>query len=305
MKMKFLHYSLIVFSAVTLFACGGGNKIDTEKLLSEVDSVNTVNDVPQIDPKAVQDVLQSIPSPLETSFLIKETGSDYNLDNLNSTKNISKYSTSYDKALNLGIYGADLGYTNIFEKSQDGVFYLDAVTNLAEQLNIGQFFDYQTLKQLIKHNDNLDSLLMVTTSNFEKINTYLQEKNRSQLSVLLLYGGWIEGTNFLTQVYSKTKNAELREKIGEQKIVLEQLTKLLGYYEYDSNIKVLIEDLKLLEKDYSNVKIETTEGETSFQVVNGVMQAVSTSSTKVIVEDKTIQDITNTVNKIRKNITKN
>jgi len=305
MKMKFLHYSLIVLSTLTLFACGGGNKIDTDKLLAEVDSVNTVNDVPQIDPKAVQEVLQSIPSPLETSFLIKETGSDYSLDNLNSTQNISKYSTSYDKALNLGIYGADLGYTNIFEKSQDGVFYLDAVTNLAEQLNIGQFFDYQTLKQLIKHNDNLDSLLMVTTSNFEKINTYLQEKNRSQLSVLLLYGGWIEGTNFLTQVYSKTKNAELREKIGEQKIVLEQLTKLLGYYEYDSNIKILIDDLKLLEKDYNDVKIETTEGETSFQVVNGVMQAVSTSSTKVIVEDKTIQNITNTVNKIRKNITKN
>ena len=95
------------------------------------------------------------------------------------------------------------------------------------------------------------------------------------------------------------------EKIGEQKIVLEQILKLLSYYEYDSNIKVLLDDLKLLEKDYEGVKIETTEGETSFQVVNGVMQAVSTSSTKVIVEDKTIQNITNTVNKIRKNITKN
>ena len=64
---------------------------------------------------------------------------------LNSSDNLSKYNSNYQKALNLGIYGTDLGYTNIYEQNQDGIKYLSSIKSLAEGLNIGQFFDILTI----------------------------------------------------------------------------------------------------------------------------------------------------------------
>lgn len=289
--------------ATFFLSCGDSKKIDTETLHSELDSINQVNDAPDVNTEAVKEILQSIPSPIEISFLIKETGSNYNQVYLNNPDNKDSYTNSYKKALNLGVYGADLAYTNIYNKSQDGIYYLDAVTDMANGLDIGQFFDYSTLKELIKHNDNLDSLLLITTSNFEKINNYLQEKNRAQISVMLLYGGWVEGLHLLNKVNQATPNEEIKERIGEQKIMIEQLTELLGYYKFDPNVKKLLTDLGKLKKLYDeNVKIETVEGETTFEIVNGAMTPVSTSRTEVIISDETVSIINTEVTALRNQI---
>ena len=285
-----------------LYSCGSGSKPTSEEVLAELDSINSKVEVPEIDPNVLSGIIQSIPSPLEVAFLVKEVGGEYNKTYLNSTENLHKYNSSYDKALNLGVYGADLAYANIFNKSQDGIFYLDAVTGLAQDLSIGQYFDVHILKELIKHNDNLDSLLLITTSNFEKINLYLQEQNRSQLSVLLLTGGWIEGLNLLCEVYNRNPNAELKERIGEQKIVLEQILQLLNYYNYDENIKVLVKQLAELDETYKQVTIEVVEGEVSFEVVDGIMRVVDSSYSKVTVSDEQIKSITKSISLTRKSI---
>ncbi len=303
--MKHICLKIIGALLLTTFfiSCGGSKKIDTETLHSELDSINKMNDVPDVNTDAVKEILQSIPSPIEISFLIKETGSSYNQVYLNNPENKDKYTNSYKKALNLGVYGADLAYTNIYNKSQDGIYYLDAVTDMANGLDIGQFFDYTTLKELIKHNENLDSLLLITTSNFEKINNYLQDKNRAQISVMLLYGGWVEGLHLLNKVNRATPNPEIKERIGEQKIMIEQLSKLLGYYKFDPNVKRLLTELSSLKKIYDeDVKIETVEGETTFEIVDGAMTPVSSSSTEVIISDETVTAIENKVIELRSQI---
>lgn len=290
------------FASSLLCSCGSGNKPSSEEVLAELDSINSEVEAPKIDPDVLSGIIQSIPSPLEVAFLVKEVGGDYNKTFLNSTDNLHKYNSSYDKALNLGVYGADLAYANIFNKSQDGIFYLDAVTGLAQDLSIGQYFDVNILKELIKHNDNLDSLLLITTSNFEKINIYLQEQNRSQLSILLLTGGWIEGLNLLCEVYHKNPNDELKERIGEQKIVLEQILQLLNYYEHDENINVLAKQLGDLNEMYKAVNIEIVEGDVSFEIKDGIMTVVDNSYSKVTVSKEQINAITSSIASTRKGI---
>lgn len=290
------------FASSLLCSCGSGNKPSSEEVLAELDSINSEVEAPKIDPDVLSGIIQSIPSPLEVAFLVKEVGGDYNKTFLNSTDNLHKYNSSYDKALNLGVYGADLAYANIFNKSQDGIFYLDAVTGLAQDLSIGQYFDVNILKELIKHNDNLDSLLLITTSNFEKINIYLQEQNRSQLSILLLTGGWIEGLNLLCEVYHKNPNDDLKERIGEQKIVLEQILQLLNYYEHDENINVLAKQLGDLNEMYKAVNIEIVEGDVSFEIKDGIMTVVDNSYSKVTVSKEQINAITSSIASTRKGI---
>ena len=135
--MKIVKMLLI---AAILTACGsGGQKTDEQALIETFDSTKSVG--PTISEAVIGDILQQIPSPLEISVLLKESGKKYNVGYLNSADNLSKYNSNYKKALNLGIYGTDLGYTNIYEQNQDGLKYMTTIKSLADGLNIGQFFD--------------------------------------------------------------------------------------------------------------------------------------------------------------------
>src|SRR5688572_26509497 len=170
----------LVLVVAFLTACGGGKKTDEQAFLEGLDSAKQAG--PTISEAVIGDILQQIPSPLEISVLLKESGKKYNVSYLNSPDNLAKYNSNYKKALNLGIYGTDLGYTNIYEQNQDGVKYMSSIKSLADGLNIGQFFDIETIGRLATNSKNLDSLLLITTQNFNNINHYLQTQSRANLS---------------------------------------------------------------------------------------------------------------------------
>ena len=201
---------------LTLFACGGSSKkTDEQAFIEGLDTAKAEG--PSISEGVIGDILQQIPSPLEISVLLKESGKKYNVSYLNSADNSSKYNSNYKKALNLGVYGTDLGYTNIYEQNNDGVKYMASIKSLADGLNIGQFFDIETIGRLATNSKNLDSLLLITTQNFNSINHYLQTQNRSNLSVLFLTGGWLEALHITCEVaQANPTNMELQETIGEQ-----------------------------------------------------------------------------------------
>ena len=209
--MRILIFGVII---LVISACGSGKKPDEQALLESFDSAK--NEGPSISEEVIGDILQQIPSPLEISVLLKESGRKYNVNYLNSPDNLSKYNSNYKKSLNLGIYGTDLGYTNIYEQNQDGIKYISAIKELADGLNIGQFFDIETIGKLATNSKNLDSLLLITTQNFNSINHYLQTQSRANLSVLLLTGGWLEALHITCEVATANpNNTELQEKIGE------------------------------------------------------------------------------------------
>src|SRR5690606_14108032 len=105
-----------------------------------------------------------IPSPVEMSALLRAIGVEFQGDILNHTANADKYTTVYKQAINLGIYGADLGYINMYEKTGSSLNYLNAVKTVADQIKVGQFFDFTTLKRLSNNKKNVDSLTYITIS---------------------------------------------------------------------------------------------------------------------------------------------
>ena len=287
--------------AAVLTACGSGKKPDEQAFLNSLDSAKKQG--PTINEEVLTRVLQQIPSPLEISILIKESGGKYNYSMLNSPDNLSKYNTNYKKALNLGIFGTDLGYTNIYQQNQDGIKYLSTIKSLADGLNIGQFFDIETIGRLATNSKNLDSLLLITTQNFNNINHYLQSQGRANLSVLLLTGGWIEAMQITCQVaFKDPKNKTLQEKIGEQKIILEQIVLLYSYYKNDENMGALLKDLQDLKTAFDKINITYTYKESTMEVVNGVAVIKDNSSTTIDItadDVKAIRDLTNSIrNKI-------
>ena len=294
---------VIIGLILALFtACGSEKKSDEQAFLEGVDSAKTEG--PSISEGVIGDILGRIPSPLEISVLLKESGKKYNGSYLNSPESVSNYNSNYKKALNLGVYGTDLGYTNIYEQNQDGVKYMTSIKTLADGLSIGQFFDIETIGRLATNSKNLDSLLLITTQNFNSINHYLQSRNQSNLSVLFLTGGWVEALNILCEVAAANPtNKEMQETIGEQKIILENILLLLSFYkESDQNMASLLTDMEELKKLYDKVNITYTYSESTFEIVDGVMVIKDNSSSTIQITAEDIANIKALTTSIRNKI---
>ncbi len=296
--MKILIAGLFV---VCLAACGTGNKNEDQAFVDALDNADLDGEVISGE---VNDILHRIPSPLEISVLLKESGRKYNSEFLNSPDNLSRYNTNYKRALNLGIYGTDLGYTNIYEQSQDGIRYMSTIKDLANELNIGQFFQMETIGRLVSNSNNLDSLILITTQNFNSINQYLQSQNRSHLSVLFLTGGWLEALHITCEVAkANPDNTQLQETIGNQKIILDNIVQLLSFYkDSDRNMASLLADLEPLRQSYDKVTITTVYKPSSYEIVDGVMVVKDNSSSTVAITQADIESIRSVAQGIRTKI---
>lgn len=293
----------IAILILSLFAaCGPTNKNKEQEFLAGLDSAATQG--PSISEEVIGDILQQIPAPLEISVLLKESGREYNVSYLNSADNLSRYNSNFKKALNLGIYGTDLGYTNIYEQNMDGIKYMSSIKELADGLNIGQFFDVETIGRLATNSKNLDSLLLITTQNFNKINHYLQSQSRANLSVLLLTGGWLEALHIVCEVAkANPDNRQLQETIGEQKIILENIMLLLSFYrESDPNMAALHNDMEELKKSFDAVTITYTYKESTFEIVNGVMVIKDNSESSINIKPEDVESISAATKNIRTKI---
>ena len=301
--MKHLFIGSIL--ALALIGCGESHpSVHAEDLDKELETVTEdEHTVTSINDSLMQ-TLNSIPSPIETAFQIQKSGGEYNKSFLNHTDNRENYLTATQQALNLGIYSADLAYINIY-KSNDVLQYLTVVSRIAEDLGIGKFFDLQSMSELAKHDNNLDSLLQVTTDNFETINAHLQEQEQSHLSMLMLTGGWLEGLHLINSVYQDKPSEELKERIGEQKFVLGQIVMLVKYFKgKNSTISNLYSKLEELNKIYSQIEIKTIKSDkVDYIFEDGLRIAVPRSSSKVMITDAQVKEIIAKANSIRNFIT--
>ncbi|MDQ3393071.1 MAG: hypothetical protein M3512_02990 [Bacteroidota bacterium] len=296
--MNKLSLCLIVFF---LYACDSNKHITEDAYLEKVNAM-TVEEVP-ISEEVLADIIQQIPSPLEISMLLKEKGTRYDKKLLNAANKSSSYNSNFEKALNLGIYGTDLGYTNIYEQNQDALFYLSSIKDLADGLSIGQFFDFGTIKRLATNSRNLDSLLLITTKNFNNINGYLQQQKRANLSILILTGGWLEALHITCQVVEKNPdNAALKERIGEQKIILENIMLLLSLYEKDPSVAKLSKEMTALQKAFSEIEIVYTYKESTLEEVNGMLMIKDNSTSKIVFTEQNLKNITKVTGEIRNKI---
>ena len=150
--LKLAILSFVIFSCTTFISSCTDSKKQEEGL----------EDEEEFDPG--KDILTnlygelfSIPSPLQTSILLKSSGANYSKDLLNVTSKLPSYSTEYKKALNLGVYGADLGYVIIYGQTQDALGYLSASKKLAEDINVSGAFDENLMKRFEKNMNNNDS----------------------------------------------------------------------------------------------------------------------------------------------------
>jgi len=223
--------------------------------------------------------------------LIKNLNAPFSKEHLAPTEDVDRYTTNFEQALILGIYGTDMGYLNMYSKTTVALDYLSSIRKMANSIKVGQFFDFTTLHRLAKNNENLDSLMYITQRNFNQMDQYLRENQRSNLSTLMVAGGWIEGLYLSGKVYQSKPDPELREAIGEQKIILGDLMILLRNYENNPDFEQLIEDFNDIHELYKEVKITVEQGEPTRKVVDGRLVIQQNTKSMVDVSDELLDQI--------------
>ncbi len=297
---KIYSYFTSILILILIFGSCGGSSTDTN-LQNGIDSILQGTDVVTVSEAEIDDIIQSLPSPAEMSAMIKSFGAPFSKTYLISPEKANDYDTNFKKALGLGILSADLGYLNIYEKTNESVNFLGTIRKISDDLNVGQFFDFHTLKRLATNSEDLDSLMFLSQKSFRQMDNYLRKNNRSNLSALVVTGVWVESLYLLTQIVSnETKKDDLVDRIGEQKIILNMLNKVLQQYKVqDKNFKQLADNFQELADAYEGVSIETISGEVKTVMIDGV--EVTTTSDKSIVEmsDEQLTTLTKMVKDIR------
>ena len=287
----------LILSAVIL-SCQSrkGELADTD--MQVIDSIEFAADL-QISEEALNEIVQNVSSPIEMAALIKEIGTPFTMDYLASTDQVDRYNTSFQMAYNLGIFGADLGYLNIYNKNTLILDYLTAINKLADGIRVGQFFDFATLKQLTTSRENFDTLMYISLNSFNNIDMYLRENNRGHLSALMITGVWMEGMYLATQVARQTSNPALKERIGEQKLNLNNLFLILNPYKGQRQIAELLAQMNEIKIVFDSVQISYEMGEPETVEKDGMIMIVQNEKSIVHITDEQLQSIIDTVEKVR------
>ncbi|MCU0461466.1 MAG: hypothetical protein MUF36_05555 [Bacteroidales bacterium] len=296
--MKGRSFLFLAFILLVCFSCRNSSSNNSQFVFPEADSI-PVGEEEKLSTEAIEEIARNISSPVEIANLLQSLAVPFSPDYLASSIDANKQTTSFDKAFTLGILGADLGYLNMYEKTGSSIDILSSIRKLAEGIRVGQFFDFETIKRLSLNKSNLDSLLFLSIDSYTQIDKYLRDNDRGQLSALMIIGVWIEAQYLATQVMTEYPDPVLRDRIGEQKIILNDLIMLANpYCNRDPEFGVLCKDLQDIKEKYREIRITYTLGEPVSREVNGALVVEQTETSVVEMNDEqlaAIIDITKTI----------
>ncbi|OFX50262.1 MAG: hypothetical protein A2046_12130 [Bacteroidetes bacterium GWA2_30_7] len=293
---------LLIFSALYFLVFFAACKSTTNTNENVEDKLDVEIDTTMSTVLKFNNTLFSIPSPYQLAILIKNLKIDYNKEFLNSTGKAINYTDNFQKALNFGIYGADLGYLNIYEQTPEAINYFSVMKSMSQELGISSAFDKATINRIENNMGNKDSLLFIMSNTYRKADAYLKENNRNEMGVLILAGGWIESIHIITQI-AVNKNApqQIIDRLGEQKHPLDNLIKILSpYYNQSEKFAELLDGLIDLAYEFDGVNYEYQYKEPT--VIPSEKLTIINSTSKIIISQEQLKTIAEKISIIRKKI---
>jgi len=243
-----LSYFLVLlgFSFVSV-ACQNKTKADSSDVKDEL----VVN---KQSLKKVKNIFYNVPSPVEVTNIIQRMNLPYHPDLLNPSTNSENYLTQADKALNMGVYGADLSYIRIYEQYQDAAKFLVVVKKFTRELGIPEEGEREIAKRLEKNLQNQDSLLRIITETFTDSDSYLKENQRGSTAALIIFGGWVETLYLATNILDpEAPQDDMVKLIVEQRYSVKNLLALMEQFSDEKRVQDFLPDLKELNEKFKEI----------------------------------------------------
>ncbi|MBS1543007.1 MAG: hypothetical protein JST14_05200 [Bacteroidetes bacterium] len=295
MKLRLSAALLFLFSVLIIVSCG------PKKAKNDKDEPG-LEDAPKDLGSEVQGMTKCVPKPSEIPYLIQATGAEYNQSLINDRRKADSYASQSDKAaMNLGGYSADIAYLSSYDKTQEAINHLNVSKGLADKLGVSATFDQKLLQEFEKNIGNKDKLAQLLDSASTKTGDLLKQGNQ-KLAALMVTGSFIESLYIATGIiktYPKDmlpddqRNRILTPVIQiiiKQECSVSEISKILSSAEQTGSVPTIVADLKQLQESYGKL--------------GAVKDQIAKGSTKSILNDQTIADITAVVEKLRGDMVK-
>lgn len=250
----------------------------------------------------IENIFFNIPSPLETIAILKNAGATYEWNLPLDPMKLDEFTSSTEKALAMGIYGADLNYASVFSVDNDMYMFLSCAEKLGKDIGVGQVFTEEITQRIEDNVDNKDSMQVIISETFWSMDAQLHDEGRESVSALVIAGGWIEGVYLATQLaVLNPQNEEIKQRIAEQKYSVENLVKLMETYDDSSEDFVEITMMfKDLEELFQQIQEEKSSPD---QTVDEDGMPIIGQQIKLTMSNELLNEITQLVSEIRVDFT--
>ena len=301
MRKNIFNWGLIGLVSIAFTSCGGGEETDHNEVVNTNDTVAQEDTSEVIGPELDRDVAYAVPTPNELFTIIKETGVEFDPAILNSPDNADKYTSKTSQALNFGVYSADLAFTSSYEISTDALKYFGIIKKLGDNLDISGAFDETVFKQVEEsiEKGQSDSLIKLSNDTYYQAYGYLEDNDRGSTLALIVLGGWIESLYIMMNLGEYEEGSALVDRIGEQKLTLENLMGFMMKYENETEVMDVLSEMADIETIFWELGVE--EGEEANTEQEGEMY-VLTGGGKIIVTEEQFNDLKEKVVSLRTEI---
>ncbi len=247
MKNKLILELLTVLLLFGLWSCSGNQ--ENHQLIED-----NIADEQMLSSDRSTQVFFQMPSPMELFMFMWEDGAPFNPNLVNNTDNTPNYVDTKKKAMNLGVYSADLAYCTVYEDNKKTVALFISTKELAESLGLTEGFDQSILQRIDNNIGNSDSLFQISKESYSKTINFLQAQGQLNILPYIIYGGWIEGVYITTQTVKKYQpETDIAIRIADQELLLENLIEFFeSLPKSDKIAQSVIADLKAVDVIYKS-----------------------------------------------------
>jgi hypothetical protein len=213
MNLKYLAISAVV-SVLFTASC---KEIEDDQKNQESFEVTDSSAAPTVMPEE-HDVSYNLPSALQIAYVFKKSGASFIPSLLNSKSKAQEYNTNnYKRAVNFGIYSADLAYCLFSKKYEESKEYLKACKETGSFLGLNQAFESDNIAQRFDKNiSNEDSVVKIVSNVQLKTDLMLEQNQQKHITVIAFAGAWVESLHIALAVNAKEKNKKILGSVMEQ-----------------------------------------------------------------------------------------
>jgi len=281
--------------AVILYSCGEEaepTKKAEEETFDERNSFRAVFD----------DQIFSIPSPIQTGYLIKKLDLKFDESLLSDRASVSNYASEHKQALNLGVYGTDLGYASMYGQKNISLNYLKSIETLSDALGLDAAFSPKFMADFEESSGDEDKMVRLMSQAFKNADNFLKNANRKAVSAKILAGGWVESMHFACSLNQRTQSEDIKKRIAQQKQSLESIIELLDQYNDDNTNDELLAQFRDLKTSFDKILLEYVYDAPSTDASKNRMKLNHTYN--IDFDQEVVNEITSKVNVIRESIIK-
>lgn len=200
-----------------------------------------------------------IPSPEQMFGFINDAGVSYSKQLIQDVSQAQNYNTPTKKALNFGIYTADLAYAAAYQDIETTIDLYKVVKRMGADLNIEEMMSEEMLQKVQENLQNSDSLAMIAGRAYYESVDYLERNGQQGKLALMSLGGWIESLYItLNAIEGFESKSETAQRVADQKITFGNLYTFLKKNEDKVGIPEALESIQPIRSVFASLKEEKT-----------------------------------------------